>query len=130
MKKNIYIATLTVALFSCKTKGVMIGERTSIEVKKQFNAGNVLKGQIIEANFTVMNTGNTPLLIAEVTPSCSCTVGDYEKEPIAPGDKTVIHLKVETDKMQYGDLTKTATIVANTQPSATTLVIKANITSK
>jgi hypothetical protein len=130
MRKYIYITLAIITLISCKSKGAMVGERTSLEVKTNYNAGNILKGQIIQANFTVTNTGNTPLIIAEVTPGCSCTVGDFETEPIAPGDKTVIKLKVETDKMQYGDLTKTATLIANTLPSTTTLVIKANITSK
>jgi hypothetical protein len=129
MKKILFIS-LSFALLACGEKGSIVGDRTSIEVKQLYNAGNVLKGEIVSAKYSVKNTGNSPLIIATVSGSCTCTVADFEKEPIAPGEEGLITLEIATDKAQLGKLEKTATIVANTTPSATTLIVKANITSK
>lgn len=36
------------------------------------------------------NSGDTPIYIIDVTSSCGCTVADYSREPILPGDSTSI----------------------------------------
>ncbi|MEO6404421.1 MAG: DUF1573 domain-containing protein [Ferruginibacter sp.] len=35
--------------------------------------------------FEVKNVSNKPLIIESANPTCGCTIGDYTKEPIAPG---------------------------------------------
>lgn len=35
--------------------------------------------------FVVTNIGKEPLIIEAANPTCGCTIGDYTKEPIAPG---------------------------------------------
>ena len=40
----------------------------------------------IAIQYRVKNTGNKNLLITEVNPDCSCTVGTYTKDPIKPGE--------------------------------------------
>ncbi len=42
-------------------------------------------GDIVDINFTCKNTGDKPLYLVYVRPSCGCTVADYTKEPIPPG---------------------------------------------
>lgn len=37
--------------------------------------------------FEVINTGNKPLIIVDVTVSCGCTTHEYTKKPIAPGKR-------------------------------------------
>ncbi|MDB5201502.1 MAG: hypothetical protein JWQ27_911 [Ferruginibacter sp.] len=37
------------------------------------------------AVFTVTNVSNEPLIIEQANPTCGCTIGNYTKEPIAPG---------------------------------------------
>ena len=39
----------------------------------------------VNTTFDVINTGNKPLLIIDVTVSCGCTTREYTKKPIAPG---------------------------------------------
>lgn len=117
-------------LFSCgnnEDTDMVIGEYTKIEVKKIFDAGTVAKGTIIEAKFEIENVGKFPFVIADVHPSCSCTVPDFEESPIPPGGKTVITAYVDTDRTGTGKLEKPITITANTKPSTTELVIKANV---
>jgi len=72
--KNI-IALLAIALlFACSSEGdsVEIGEKTTLEVNDVYDAGTVVKGEVIRAVFTVKNTGDHPLVFGEVRPSCSC----------------------------------------------------------
>lgn len=57
------------------------------------------------------NTGNAPLVISSATGSCGCTVPTYPKEPIMPGQKGVI--KVHYDTNRLGAFNKTVTIVSN-----------------
>ncbi len=35
--------------------------------------------------FVVTNIGKEPLIIENANPTCGCTIGDYTKQPIAPG---------------------------------------------
>lgn len=45
------------------------------------------------ATFVVTNVGTTPLIIEQANPTCGCTMGDYTKEPIAPGKTGTITAK-------------------------------------
>ena len=45
------------------------------------------------ATFIVTNVGTTPLIIEQANPTCGCTMGDYTKEPIAPGKTGTITAK-------------------------------------
>ncbi len=47
--------------------------------------GKIKQSVPATATFTVTNIGNEPLIIEQATPGCGCTIGDYTKEPIAPG---------------------------------------------
>ena len=59
-----------------------------IETHKNF--GKITEGQKVEVAFHFRNTGNKPLIIERVQPSCGCTVAETPKEPIAPGKEGVI----------------------------------------
>lgn len=45
------------------------------------------------ATFVVKNISNAPLIIEQANPTCGCTMGDYTKEPIAPGKTGTITAK-------------------------------------
>ena len=47
--------------------------------------GTIKEGQKLDVSFRFRNTGNTPLVISRVQPSCGCTIAEQPKEPIAPG---------------------------------------------
>jgi hypothetical protein len=96
-------------------------------VNEVFDAGTVVKGEVIRAVFTVKNTGDSPLVFGEVRPSCSCTVADKPSEPIAPGESTRIIAKVNTANVSSKEVTKSVTIMTNTTPSTKVLLIKAKI---
>lgn len=64
---------------------------TNIEWKeKTINYGKMKEGEILNLEFHFKNTGDAPLLISRVEPSCGCTVAEFPKEPIAPGKEGTI----------------------------------------
>jgi hypothetical protein len=127
--RAILVLSVILLLVSCEGQKdkVRIGEMTTLEVNEVFDAGMVVKGEVIKAKFTVKNTGKAPLVISEVRPSCSCTVAEKPDKPIAPGESTVIVAKVETENVSSKSLTKSVTLVTNTKGSTKVLLIKAKI---
>lgn len=131
MKKLIFLFTSIVLLVSCGgSDKVEIGNKTSMSVEQVYDAGDVIRGEFVDATFTLKNTGNYPLVIGEVKASCSCTVAEKPEDPILPGEEGVIKARVTTKAASPGILAKTVNILANTEPSRTEVVIKANILNK
>ncbi|MFM6935134.1 MAG: DUF1573 domain-containing protein [Flavobacteriales bacterium] len=123
--KKIFIALSVGFLFSCSDQEeLQIGQKTTMEVQTVFNAGTVMKGEVINAKFKVTNTGDYPLVIGEVTPSCSCTVAQEPEEAIQPGESSEIVAQVKTDNLSAKKIQKMITVMANTEPSVTVLEIK------
>ncbi len=127
--KYLSIALISLLFFSCKETTSRVGQKTTVEVNAKFDAGEVIQGEIINAKFTIKNTGDYPLIIAAATPSCSCTVPSYTDEPIAPGETGEILAQVTTDKAT-GVINKTVTLVANTEVPMAPLVITAIVKRK
>jgi hypothetical protein len=86
-----------------------------------------MKGEVINAKFKVTNTGDYPLIIGEVTPSCSCTVAEEPEEPIQPGESSEIIAQVKTDNLSAKKIQKMITVMANTVPNVTVLEIRGSI---
>jgi len=128
MKRMIVFTVLILGLISCSSETeAEIGEYTTIEVEKTYDAGTVAKGEIIEAKIEIKNTGDFPLVIANVRAACSCTVSEYSEDPVAPGEKAYIYAEVNTDKTGKGVITKPITISANTRPTSTEVKIVAKV---
>lgn len=129
--KIVLFALLAVVLASCAGESdVIVGNRTTMEVEKVFNAGQVVKGEMVRAEFIVKNTGDYPLIIADVKASCTCTISEFPKDPIQPGKTGKVIGNVDTDRINSPKVDKAITILANTTPSKTELKIKATIINK
>lgn len=61
--------------------------------------GKVKKGPVAEHTFEFVNTGKEPLIVQDVTPSCSCTKVEWDKQPILPGKVGHITLGVKTSEL-------------------------------
>ena len=94
--------------------------------KEEHDFGSLLQGEVVSYSFHFTNTGNMPLIISEVGSSCGCTVGDYPREPIAPGKTGQI--KVTYDSAgHHGFQSRVLTVMSNTIPAKTTLRIKGKV---
>ncbi|NND77098.1 MAG: DUF1573 domain-containing protein, partial [Flavobacteriales bacterium] len=73
--------------------------------------GEIDKGSDPFCEFLITNTGNEPLIISNAKGSCGCTVPTWEKEPIMPGESSV--MKVKYDTKRVGPINKSVTITSN-----------------
>ena len=97
------------------------------EFEKDFHDfGKIIQGEKVTYSFKFRNTGKSLLLISDVSTSCGCTVGDYPKDPIKPGESGKIDVSFDSEGKR-GSVNKTATVFANTQPNTTVLRIQSFI---
>lgn len=103
------------------------GPKTSIQfAEMEHDFGTIEQNTKNPKTFTFTNTGSEPLIISNAKGSCGCTVPNYPREPIAPGETGEIEV-VYSPGNQKNQQTKTVTITANTEPATTVLRIKANV---
>ena len=104
---------------------------TSIEwIEQTKDYGKITQGQKLEVSFRFKNTGDKPLIIESVHPSCGCTVADPPKEPIAPGGEGEIKGSFDSNGKE-GDQHKTLVVTANTKGGQThDLVFTVNVQKK
>ncbi|HRO40218.1 MAG TPA: DUF1573 domain-containing protein [Flavobacteriales bacterium] len=88
--------------------------------------GKIMQDSDNKYAFKFTNTGNEPLVITNAVGSCGCTVPDYPKHPIKPGETGEIKIEYKPGK-QEGMQNKTVTITANTEPAQTVVNITANV---
>ena len=100
---------------------------TTIEFEEsEFDWGTITQGEKVSYVFKFSNTGNEPLLIKNAKGSCGCTVPQWPKTPIAPGEEGEIKV-VFNSKGKMGKQSKRVTITANTDPAMTYINVKGEI---
>lgn len=96
-------------------------ERTVLDFK------SVESGEVVQGSFVFTNEGKYPLVIYEVNTSCGCTVADYPRGEIAPGEKGMISVKYDSEGSAGMRISKEVTVNANTTPAKTKLKIVADV---
>lgn len=90
-----------------------------------YDFGKIRKDQPVTKEFSFTNDGNAPLVITSVKASCGCTVTEYSKEAIAPGEKGFV--KATYNAAKTGTFHKSVTVNANTEDSVVQLVITGEV---
>jgi hypothetical protein len=124
---GIMVISLAFLAMGCTSGEATVGDRTTMKVAPVVDLGKVALGEVVNAKFTVENTGDKPLIMGEVKGTCGCTVADWTKESIAPGEKGFVKAQINTAGFSYGPATKGVNIVANTDPAITPLHVKLNV---
>lgn len=78
--------------------------------------GKVKAGEKVTFDFKFVNTGKSPLIITEAHASCGCTVPEWPKEPIQPGQGGKIKVTFDSSN-KSGLMDKQVTVTANTNPA-------------
>tara|TARA_R110001632_G_scaffold152588_2_gene270264 strand:+ start:1597 stop:2058 length:462 start_codon:yes stop_codon:yes gene_type:complete len=142
------LALATVLFISCgegnasskvKKENVDTAKKRDVEISKgsaviefdktEFKFGTVNEGDIVEAKFVVINSGKTDLLITKVQPSCGCTVPEWPKTPIKPGESAEILAKFNTAG-KPNKQSKTLTLFTNTARGREVLKLTGSVTPK
>lgn len=86
--------------------------------------GTIAKGSDPYRSFSFENISDEPVAIKSAKGSCGCTVPEYPKEPIMPGQKSEV--KVRYDTQRVGAFGKTVTLMT-TNDEKITLQIKGKV---
>ncbi|MEW6469417.1 MAG: DUF1573 domain-containing protein [Bacteroidota bacterium] len=88
--------------------------------------GTITEGEKVSYVFQFRNTGKSDLVISSAQGSCGCTVPEYPKRPIAPGETDKITVTFDSNG-KPGMNHKDITVVTNCQPNTQMLKITANV---
>lgn len=88
--------------------------------------GRITQGEKVAFGFKFKNTGGANLIISSANGSCGCTVPEYPKKPILPGEEATVNV-VFSSEGKSGMVEKSVTLVTNCEPSTRIIYIKANI---
>lgn len=128
MKKIIVLALAAVfvlGIFSCRKKGEkplaakleaeLLKDTTEIEFIDSVNFAfdTITEGDKVHHDFRIKNVGQKNLLIASAFGSCGCTVPEYPKEPVKPGDIATIKVTFNSTG-KHDEQKKDVTLVCNT----------------
>jgi hypothetical protein len=83
--------------------------------------GTIDQGSNPIREFKFTNMGTEPLLITSAVGSCGCTVPTFSREPIKPGESSVISVRYDTQRI--GPINKTVTLTTNEKQSTHQLAI-------
>jgi hypothetical protein len=134
MKKIISSTVAMLALlaisFNSNAQDVAVESGAKITFNKEVHDyGEVKFGGDEYCTFTFTNTGNEPLILGDVKGSCSCTVPEWPKDPIAPGETGELRVKYNTKKP--GAINKSVTIKSNAVNTPVKVIrIKGNVLPK
>ncbi len=93
----------------------------------EIDLGSITQGELIEYDLEFENTGNGPLVLTDVRATCGCTVGKkWPREAIAPNEKGIIKVSFNSEG-KSGHEESTISIVANTRPASTAILLKADV---
>lgn len=146
MRKSAFVIAICITLFSCSsgndseiTTDLIDNPNTAstatvdnekvaiIEFEQEvIEFGEITQGEIIEKTFRFKNVGKSDLIISSAQGSCGCTVPEWPKEPIKPGEEGVMNVKFDSNGKQ-GKQNKTITLVANTIPNTTVVALKGDV---
>jgi hypothetical protein len=80
-------------------------------------------------DFLVSNSGNAPLVIQNIAPSCGCTTPEWTREPIPPGGNGKI-TAIYDPKDRPGQFMKTLSVYTNSKPEIVVLTIKGEVIAR
>lgn len=127
--KKLFAVTLSLvfilAVFSCRKKGELpptakleaelLKDTTEITFidSASFGFDTIYEGDKVHHDFRLKNTGTKNLLIANAFGSCGCTVPEYPKDPVKPGDTATIKVTFNSTG-KHDEQHKNVTLVCNT----------------
>jgi hypothetical protein len=128
MKKIIFCLTVfTFITITLHAQNAQTVKNDSIIFNKTVHEyGTIEKGSDGSCVFTFTNKGNKPLILNNVRASCGCTVPEWPRQPVPPGEKGEIKVKYNTNIT--GNFNKSIRVNSNADNSLVILYVKGNVT--
>lgn len=103
--------------------------KTTIAIDTAYDFGKIKEGAVVKHAFHFTNTGTSPLMIAKAVASCGCTVPEWPKEPIKPGEGGDIVAEFHSEG-RPGTQHKNIMIYSNAQADAISVHFTAEVEPK
>lgn len=81
--------------------------------------------QVVRLSYT--NTGDVPLVITEVTTSCSCTTVKHSREKLLPGERAAITITVDPAKAPEGGFYRVLKVYSTARSGVKHITLNAEI---
>lgn len=126
---------IVASLFACSGRTGKGGEAgTSSDTGKAVIAfreyehlfGQVSEGEKVGCIFTFENRGTSDLVILAATTTCGCTVPEYDRKPVSPGEKGKMEVVFDTSG-RNGIQSKIITVRSNASTPVVMLKITAEV---
>jgi uncharacterized cupredoxin-like copper-binding protein len=88
--------------------------------------GMMVQGEKLSYTFKFTNTGGSDLIISDFSSDCGCTVPDFSKAPVKPGDSGKVEV-VFNSAGKSGTVSKSIRLLTNAQPNTIELNITAEV---
>jgi len=85
------------------------------------------KQPVVSCVFTFTNVGDAPLVVNQAIASCGCTVPEYTKKPIPPGEKGELKVTYNGTGKFPGRFKKSITVRTNAKVEITRLYIEGDM---
>lgn len=111
-------------IYACSANGT----RNDASIKfsnEKHDFGKIAYKKEVAFSYEFSNPGETMLIINEVKTSCGCTVPEWSKSPIRPGEKGLI--KIKYDASYPGVFHKSIEVFYNGTGSPDSLEIKGEV---
>lgn len=144
MKKIIVVLILGLVIVSCnknpankvKKENLELAKERDSKLKKggakmkfektEYDFGTINEGDVVETVFKFTNSGKSELIISSAKASCGCTIPQWPKEPIMPGESGEIKVKFNS-RRKPNRQQKQVTLTTNTDNGKEYLKIKAMV---
>jgi DNA gyrase/topoisomerase IV subunit A len=104
--------------------------QTSIQFEaSEISFGEIKEGAAVTKIYKLKNIGKKRLMIEKVEGSCGCTVAEWPRYPVEPGENAEIKVSFNSHGKR-GVQDKTITVTANTEPAQTFLKIKGTVVAE
>lgn len=94
-----------------------------------YDFGEIQEGTKVTHVYTFTNTGDEPLILSEARGSCGCTVPQWPRDPIFPGETASLTVEFNS-KNKSGKRNQKVTITANTNPPQSFLYLLGTVVNE
>lgn len=98
------------------------------ETSHNFGTINENAGKVTH-EFIFTNNGNAPLILTNVRAGCGCTTPEWNRQPVAPGEKGTIKISFDP-RNRPGSFIKSITVNSNAENAVLSLTIRGNVSRK
>lgn len=88
--------------------------------------GTIKDGEIVTMEFEFTNNGKSPLIISNASAACGCTVADFPREPIVPGNSGTIKVQFSSAG-KSGHQEKSVSLTTNSNRGIHILYVKGDV---